>query len=363
MNVCIIGGGLTSLSLAKNLINKKINVDIYQKKKNNIPSSRTIGISKNNLEFFEKQIQNIKKKNIWKIKRIEIFSEKLDNSKIINFEKKNNLFFMVKNNVLYNSLNNQLIKSKFYKNKIIKNDNFYRKLLKENKYDLIINCVSKNFIAKKYFSKTIDKNYNNLAYTTILKHDKLENNTAIQIFTKHGPIAFLPISNIETSVVYSLDINKNEYDKKKIIDLIKKYNPKFIIKKISKLDQFELKFSNLKNYYHKNIVAFGDCLHKIHPLAGQGFNMTIRDIKILSLIIQERIDLGMHLDYSIFEEFERKTRHVNFLFAYGVDSIFEFFNFDKKIKDKNFSKILKFFGKNQKLNSLLIKYADRGLYI
>ncbi len=33
MNVCIIGGGLTSLSLAKNLINKKINVDIYQKKK------------------------------------------------------------------------------------------------------------------------------------------------------------------------------------------------------------------------------------------------------------------------------------------------------------------------------------------
>ena len=91
--------------------------------------------------------------------------------------------------------------------------------------------------------------------------------------------------------------------------------------------------------------------------------MTIRDIKILSLIIQERIDLGMHLDYSIFEEFEKKTRHINFLFAYGVDSIFEFFNFDKKIKDKNFSKILKFFGKNQKLNSLLIKYADRGLYI
>ena len=39
-----------------------------------------------------------------------------------------------------------------------------------------------------------------------LKHKKIENNTATQIFTKQGPIAFLPISNIETSVVYSIDI-------------------------------------------------------------------------------------------------------------------------------------------------------------
>ena len=56
MNICILGDGLTSLSLAKNLINKKINVHIYQNKKiNNSLSSRTIGISKNNLEVFTKR--------------------------------------------------------------------------------------------------------------------------------------------------------------------------------------------------------------------------------------------------------------------------------------------------------------------
>ena len=32
MNICIIGGGLTAVTLAKNLINKKINVHIYEKK-------------------------------------------------------------------------------------------------------------------------------------------------------------------------------------------------------------------------------------------------------------------------------------------------------------------------------------------
>jgi len=45
MNICILGDGLTSLSLAKNLINKKINVHIYHDSKiNNLLSSRTIGI-------------------------------------------------------------------------------------------------------------------------------------------------------------------------------------------------------------------------------------------------------------------------------------------------------------------------------
>ena len=362
MNICIIGDGLTSLSLAKNLINKKINVHIYQEKKIKISQNRTIGISRSNFEFFEKEIQKIRNKQ--KIKKIEIYSEKLNNSKIINFEKsKQSLFFMIRNNELYKKLNNQLTKSKFFKRKKIKNDGFYKKLLIKNKYDLIINCLPKNFIAKKYFFKTINKDYNNLAYTTVIKHAKLENDTAIQVFTKNGPIAFLPISNFETSVVYSLDLKKNNFNNKEIINLIKKYNPKFIIKKISKLENFELKSSNLRHYYYKNITAFGDCLHKIHPLAGQGFNMTIRDIKVISSIIQSRIELGIQLDSKILDEFEKKTKHINFVFSSGVDSIFEFFNFDKKIKNQNLSKALKIIGKNKMLNNIFIKYADRGLNI
>ena len=100
MNICIIGDGLTSLSLAKNRINKKINVHIYHKNKSeNLMLSRTIGISKNNLEFFEKEIIKLPKKIIWGIKKIEIQSEKNKKDKILNFENNNeNLFYMVKNN-------------------------------------------------------------------------------------------------------------------------------------------------------------------------------------------------------------------------------------------------------------------------
>ncbi|MDA9615900.1 FAD-dependent monooxygenase [Candidatus Pelagibacter sp.] len=363
MNICIIGDSLTSLSLAKNLINKKINVYLYHKNKiKNLSSSRTIGISKNNLEFFRKEIQKISKKMFWEIKKIEIYSEKLKKENLLNFENsKDNLFYMVKNDRLYLSLINEISKNKYFIKKLIKKNSFYTDIQKDNKYDLIINCESGNFLSNKFFTNKIDKKYDNIAYTTILKHKKIANNIAIQIFTKNGPIAFLPISNSETSVVCSLDTRNEKYNNEDVLKLIKINNPKYKIEKINKLDSFKLSSSNLRNYYHHNILAFGDLLHRIHPLAGQGFNMTIRDIKVLAEIIQNKIDLGMQLDSSILFNFEKETRNKNFLFSNSIDFIYEAFNFDKKIKSKTFSNILKTIGKNKTLTNNFIKLADKGL--
>jgi 2-octaprenyl-6-methoxyphenol hydroxylase len=365
MKVCIIGDGLTSLSLAKNLINKKINVHIYHKKIiNKLSLNRTIGISKNNLEFFKKEILLIPKTINWEIKKIEIYTEKLKKNKILNFEKNNKiLFYMLKNDELYKSLNNKLIKNKFFKKIIIKKENFYEKLLKKNDYDLIINCDQNNHISKKYFIKKINKDYKSSAYTTIIEHEKLENNSAIQIFTGLGPIAFLPISSIKTSVVLSLDVKHKNYNDKEILDLINRHNPKFKIKKILKLSCFKLKSSILRNYSHKNILAFGDLLHRIHPLAGQGFNMTIRDIRDLSEIIQDKIDLGLQLDSLILDEFQKKTQNKNFIFSSGVDFIHEFFKFDKKTDGKSLNTILKLFGTNKSFMNGVIKFADKGFNI
>ena len=362
MNVCIIGEGLTALSLAKSLINKKINVHYYHKKENgNFSSNRTIGISKSNFEFFKEKIFQISKNNYWKINRIEIYTDKIDTENLLKFENdKNDLFYIIKNDELLKSLKSNLIKSKFFKKIILKKD-ISEEFLNKKEYDLIINCDASNFLAKKYFTKKISKNYYNLAYTTILKHKKIENNTATQIFTKQGPIAFLPISSIETSVVYSIDVKNKKFDNSDVIDLINKNNPKYKINKINKLNSFELSSLNLRNYHHKNILAFGDLLHRIHPLAGQGFNMTIRDIKILSEIIQSKIELGLHIDALILTDFEKQTRNKNFIFSNGIDFIYEFFNIEKKIKIKNITKILKTIGKNKNFNNLLIKFADRGI--
>ena len=363
MNICIIGDGLTSLSLAKNLINKKINVHLYCEKKIKYSlSSRTIGISKNNFDFFRKEINEINNKNSWEINKIEIFSEKLEKNLLLKFDNnKNNLFYMIKNDYLYKLITQTISKNKFFKKSFIKDQSFFTKLLKNNSYDLIINCDSSNFLEKKFFNKKIYKNYKNIAYTTILKHEIIENNTATQVFTKNGPIAFLPISNKETSIVCSLDIQNKKYSDEDILDLINKNNPKYQIQKILKLNNFRLTSSNLRNYHYQNILAFGDSLHRVHPLAGQGFNMIMRDIRALSEIIQNKINLGMQLDSSILLDFEKETKSKNFIFSNSIDFIHEIFNFDKSSKDKKLNKIIKIIGSNAILKNYFIKFADKGL--
>ena len=128
-------------------------------------------------------------------------------------------------------------------------------------------------------------------------------------------------------------------------------------------EKFKLKSSILKNYYYKKILCFGDNLHKIHPLAGQGFNMTIRDIKLLLNLIDFRINLGLPLEKSILTEFQNKTKHYNFLFSISNDFINEFFKFDNNYKNNYLNYLLKFFSKNEIFNKFAHRYADRGLFI
>ena len=69
MRVCILGAGLSGLTLAKALVNQKIYVDLFTRKKLNSPNKlRTIGISKSNIEFFNNSIINIDKIS-WKLKK------------------------------------------------------------------------------------------------------------------------------------------------------------------------------------------------------------------------------------------------------------------------------------------------------
>jgi len=354
MKVCIIGDGLVGLALASVLIQKELFVDIYSVKKNHFnDQSRTLGISKSNIDFFNNEIMNIEK-ILWNIQKIKIFTDKNDKKELLKFDNKSNqIFSIIRNNQLQKMLFDKLKRSKFIKFK--KNLN-----VEKNLYKLVINSDPTHPIIKKYFSRKIEKNYNSYAYTTTIVHEKIKNNTAYQNFTKNGPIAFLPISNSETSIVYSL----KSLEKKNNLEmnsLVKKYNLIYSIKKINNWSSFKLRSSSLRNYYKGNILAFGDLLHKIHPLAGQGFNMSLRDIKLLSDLIDEKINLGLDLDESICHEFQKKSQSKNFIFLSGIDWIYELFNLESKINSDFLKKSINIIGSNKIVNVFLQKFADNGI--
>ena len=358
MRVGIIGDGISSLTLAKALINENIYVNIFTTNKNNILNkSRTIGISKSNIEYFNSNILNIDK-IIWKIKHIEIFSENLKKEKLINFKSNDNqLFSILRNYQLYEILNKNLSKNKFFKKNYFK---FSSSLIKN--YAIVIITDYSHSFTKKFFSKKIIKKYNSVAYTTVLKHEKILNNTATQIFTKNGPLAFLPISPNETSIVYSLSDYQN-LKKEKVENLIRNHNFKYKIDKFPPFNSFELQSISLRTYYHDKILAFGDLLHRVHPLAGQGFNMTVRDIKILLDIIKKNNSLGLPLDISVNQKFEKMLKTQNLIFSSGIDLIYEFFNVEKKTKNTLLSKMVQYLGKNPNINNIFKKVADKGVIL
>jgi 2-octaprenyl-6-methoxyphenol hydroxylase len=360
MKICVVGNNLTSLVLSKALINEKINVTVFTlSERKTYNSNRSIGITKKNIDFFNGKILKINQKFLNSINHIEIYVEN-KKEKILDFYNSGkDILNLIKAERLFKLLKTDLNKRKNFKIKKITENKFCKNFLLSDTFDLIINCEKDNIINRKFFSKNFKKDYHSFAYTCIVHHQKLKNNKAIQVFTKYGPLAFLPLSKNSTSIVFST-YNEKKVDLKNIENLIKFYNKLYKIKKISKIEKVNLKFSSARDYYKGKILLFGDTLHRVHPLVGQGFNMTLRDLNVLLIEINKRLNLGLPLDSSVLNEFQKKTRHTNLIYSNGINFIQDFFKMDSKLKNICADKFIKNFGKNRFINNLLIKTANRG---
>ena len=359
MKICIIGKGLTALILAKIITSKKIAVDLYFKKANlKDYSLRTVAITESNLKFlanFFPKIEQIGNK----IDKIKVYRGRDLNNEALTFLSNKRIQFSLFEYAKLFKLISNLNKSKFYKEKIIKEDKIYSQNFK-NKYNLIIDTDLKHKRIKSKFGKRIIKNYYTKAYITIINHSLIKNNVASQIFTTYGPLAFLPIDNKRTSIVFSIK-NSNKIDKERFKKLIIFYNKKYNIKKFNNIKYFDLKLSLLRNYIHNNILAFGEQLHQIHPLAGQGLNMSIRDIITLSKLIDKKMDLGYPADKYLLKEFESKAKFRNTIFATGIDIINSLFYFENKIPDNISKKIFKKINETYLITRFGTEIANKGL--
>ena len=360
MKSCLIGFNLTNFLLAILLSKKGFNVEIIFEDKNKFrANNRTIGISRNNIQFL-KSILNIPNQYLWPIFQINILNIKNNPSKKIKFkDNKNENFFLIKQTDLF-----QLSLKKC---KQLKKINFKKytakeilKLEKKNDFSLIFNSQSNNILIKKFFSNSIKKDYDSTAFTSIIDHKKIKNNSAVQIFTKFGPLAFLPLSKVTTSIVYSVQ-KKFGLNSFQVKNEILKYSKFYNVKKISPLENFDLTYSFPRKFVHKNIICFGDALHKIHPLAGQGFNMTIRDLKLISKIIDIKLNCGQEIDKSTLIEFKNKSKHLNYIFGVGINLINEFFKLDSKFEGRLSDKIFYFLDKNEFLKRNSISIANKGI--
>lgn len=119
--------------------------------------------------------------------------------------------------------------------------------------------------------------------------------TAWQCFLPTGPLAFLPLSDGRSSIVWSLEDNRAE----KILALDDaafcrelerafEYQLGAVIA-TSKRAAFPLGHGHVNQYVQQGLALVGDAAHNIHPLAGQGANLGFLDAaRLAEVVLQAR---------------------------------------------------------------------------
>ena len=342
--ICIIGDGLAGLATAAILSKENLSIDLYvSDKKNKNLDSRTTAISDSNYLYIKNILNLVDSKLFWSCKKINLFFE--EKAKIINFlnfsEKKKNFMHIFQNRKLKIKLKKIISQKKNIKliKKNIENININEGSLIMGKkkifYDLII--LSIGSVSKLYdkieSGRSIKKNYEELAITATIKHDvKIKNPS--QFFLREGPLAVLPFQKNIFSIVWSVNKSFYETNEKNLKEIINK-KLRFLLnvktfKSIENFKSFPINLNLKTKYFKKNVLILGDGLHSVHPIAGQGFNLVLRDIKKLVELMSENSKLGLLFkDSLLLQNFYNARKPENNLFGFGINLTNYFFKDNK----------------------------------
>ncbi|RZQ51832.1 2-octaprenyl-6-methoxyphenyl hydroxylase [Pseudoalteromonas phenolica] len=124
---------------------------------------------------------------------------------------------------------------------------------------------------------------------------------AFERFTEHGPMALLPMTQNRYSLVWCMPNAHLEHYKTLEPDaFIAELQAAFgyragVFKQVGMRAQYPLVLGRVEQLVHHRSVLIGNAAHAIHPIAGQGFNLGLRDIQALvELIVSEQHALGEH---------------------------------------------------------------------
>lgn len=140
--------------------------------------------------------------------------------------------------------------------------------------------------------------YTQASIVCAVEHEQPHQGIAHQLFLPAGPLAILPLPGNRCSIVWTEDLaNAENIQALKPADYLAALRPVFgdflgEIKLTGERFLYPLGLSLTAGFIAPRVALAGDAAHGIHPLAGQGLNLGLRDVAALADVIAEAARRG-----------------------------------------------------------------------
>jgi 2-octaprenylphenol hydroxylase len=180
--------------------------------------------------------------------------------------------------------------------------------------------------------ETAGHSYRQDALVAHVRTAKSHGNTAWQRFLREGPLAFLPLPDGRSSIVWSSALA--EAARLRALDpgafgaaLTAASGAVLGDCELSTpLASFPLKLQYALEYARPRAVLLGDAAHVVHPLAGQGLNLGLLDCAALADVLGQAGGAGYFGEHRLLRRYERWRRSENLLAAGALDGLERLFS-------------------------------------
>jgi 2-octaprenyl-6-methoxyphenol hydroxylase len=175
--------------------------------------------------------------------------------------------------------------------------------------------------------------YPQIGIVCTVRHEKTHNGVAQEHFLPPGPFAILPMTERRSSIVWTeseklapaiLSLSTDDFTQE-----LKMRFGNYLgeLKLAGPIFSYPLGLLHADKYTKPRFALLGDAAHAIHPIAGQGLNLGIRDAAVLAEIIIDAMRLGLDPGSDkVLDDYERWRRFDNTLMVAATDGLNRLFS-------------------------------------
>jgi 2-octaprenyl-6-methoxyphenol hydroxylase len=204
---------------------------------------------------------------------------------------------------------------------------------------LMIGADGRQSATREWLGIKVKKtDYRQTAIVCNVAHDLDHENVAVEHFRAAGPFAILPMTRgkngeYRSSVVWTehgpdagaaLKLPPQEFDRR-LQELFGPHLGK--VKHISSPMGYPLSLMHAETYIAPRVALMAEAAHAVHPIAGQGLNLSMRDIAVLAELITDHLKLGLDIGApGLLKSYEAWRRPDTILMARVTDILNKLFS-------------------------------------